>query len=59
MKAILYPFFTAFHITILHVAGAENGRGREGRMVNDATMIGLVVLLFAVFWGFVKFCEKA
>jgi hypothetical protein len=31
----------------------------EGRMVNDAAMIGLIVLLFAVFWGFVKFCEKA
>jgi hypothetical protein len=30
----------------------------EGRMVNDATMIGLIALLFAVFWGFVKFCEK-
>ncbi|MCP1424187.1 hypothetical protein J3D43_002703 [Paenibacillus xylanexedens] len=60
MAAFLYPFFTAFRITILHVAGAENGREREeGHMVNDATMIGLVVLLFAVFWGFVKFCEKA
>lgn len=60
MEAFLYPFFTAFRITILHVAVAENGREREeGRMVNDATMIGLVVLLFAVFWGFVKFCEKA
>ncbi|PQP83888.1 hypothetical protein C0Q44_04445 [Paenibacillus sp. PCH8] len=60
MQAFLYPFFTAFRITILHVAGAENGGEREeGRMVNDATMIGLVVLLFALFWGFVKFCEKA
>ncbi|APO43412.1 hypothetical protein BS614_04670 [Paenibacillus xylanexedens] len=60
MEAFLYPFFTAFRITILHVAVAENGREREeGRMVNDATMIGLVVLLFGVFWGFVKFCEKA
>jgi hypothetical protein len=38
-----------------------NGREErdEGRMVNDATMIGLIVLLFAVFWAFVKFCEKA
>jgi len=28
-------------------------------MVNDAAMIGLVALLFVVFWGFIKFCEKA
>ncbi|WP_110821798.1 hypothetical protein [Paenibacillus illinoisensis] len=59
-QGFLYPLFTAFRYKILHVAGWKNGREREeGHMVNDAGMIGLVVLLFVVFWGFIKFCERA
>jgi len=27
-------------------------------MINDLTMIGLLVIVFVVFWGFTIFCEK-
>ncbi|GGI15823.1 hypothetical protein GCM10007380_29950 [Gottfriedia solisilvae] len=33
--------------------------GRRIEMINDLTMIGILIIVFAVFWGFTIFCEKA
>ncbi|CAH1219990.1 hypothetical protein [Paenibacillus hubeiensis] len=53
------PIFTPFlHGSVLKFQ-CEQEKKEEIRMVNDVTMIALTVLMFALFWGFMNFCEKA
>lgn len=59
LSGLFNPIFTAFRITIYHVAHKSAVERETDHMVNDVTIIGLVILLFAAFWGFVQFCEKA